>query len=193
MTAAVALAPTLHPPLARPRPGVAVEALPSPVTRRPAIGPRPAHELYRGTRGLAFVLLGFAGLGVVSLGALTSQIVDAVATRGTAVGPGEAVLLGVLLRIAPFVMLYGLAQLFAAWAVLRDKRHALPVGLLMAVAGFVISVVAIALVTAGAAPTLTDAAAAGTSTDIRGLFGWTLVLDALAALAIDRIVRGRAR
>jgi hypothetical protein len=147
-------------------------------------------QRYRGTRGLAFVLSGLAGLGVLSLGALTSQIVGALDT--TSLSAADRLVAGILLRIAPFVMLGGFAQILSAIAVLRDRPRAMTLGLSTALIGAATAVVGIVAIRLGAAPAAVTGSAASPATDIVNLLAWTLGLDVLAALAIRRIIRGRA-
>jgi hypothetical protein len=147
-------------------------------------------QRYRGTRGLAFVLSGLAGLGVLSLGALTSQIVGALDTASLSAADRQVA--GILLRVAPFVMLGGFAQALSAVAVLRDRPRAMALGLAMALVGAATAVIAIAGLRLGVAPAAVTGAASSPSTDLVNLLAWTLGLDVLAALSIRRILRGRA-
>ncbi len=193
MTTAAASAPALFPPIAlhAARTGDAAAA-PAIVLAVPiSAGPRPRHHVYRGTRGLAFVFLGVAGLGVVALGALTSQIVGTYAANG-ALPSADRRVLELALRVAPFVMLLGFAQLLATWAVVRDRRHAMAAGLVFALGGALVGALGAAGIAAGAAPTLAASMSAGPSADLLGTFSWIIALDLLAALSIRRIVRGRA-
>jgi len=145
-------------------------------------------QRYHGRRGLAFVLSGLAGLGVLSLGAMTSQIVAAIDVA--TLSATERQVVGVLLRAAPFVMLGGFAQVLSALAVLRDRPRAMRLGLataLVSATGAAIGILAIRL---GAASVVTGVAASP-STDLVNLLAWTLGLDVLAVLTIRRIIRGR--
>ena len=125
---------------------------------------------------------------MLSLGALTSQIVSAidVATPSAA----ERQVVGVLLRAAPFVMLGGFAQMLSALAVLRDRPRALRLGLATALVSAIGAVVGILAIRLGAASVVTGAAASP-STDLVNLLAWTLGLGVLAVLTIRRIIRGR--
>lgn len=166
-------------------PVVAAEAAPS----RAAIARRAAQR-YRGTRGLSFVLGALGGFGVLSLGALTSQIVAAL--DPTSLSVGDRHVAGILLRIAPFVMLGGFAQVLSAIAVLRDRPRAMTLGLSVALIGAATAVIAIVALRLGAAPSAVTGSAVSPSTDLVNLLAWTLGLDVLAALSIRRIIRGRA-
>lgn len=186
-------ATALYPPIAFQPDPVAADAAAAPATvlAVPLASAPPArrharHHLYRGTRGLAFVLLGIAGLGVMGVGALASQIVPAYPTTTA----GDAHLFGTLLRVAPFVMLAGLAQLLVTWAVVRDKRNALPIGLALALGGAAVSgSFAVALVVGGGSSLVATTSA---GTDLAGMLVWVAALDVLGALAVRRIIRGRA-
>jgi len=153
-----------------------------------AVLARRAAQRYHGRRGLAFVLSGLAGLGVLSLGALTSQVVAAIEV--TSLSAADRQVVGVLLRAAPLVMLGGFAQVLSAIAILRDRPRAMRLGIataLVSAAGAAIGILAIRL---GAASVVTGAAATP-STDLVNVLAWTFGLDVLAALTIRRIIRGR--
>jgi hypothetical protein len=190
--AATATVTALTPPII-PRPRARVRPVPltvAPEAPSRAVAGRRLAQRYRGTRGLSFVLSGLAGLGVLSLGALTSQIVGALDTASLSAADRQVA--GILLRIAPFVMLGGFAQLLSAIAVLRDRPRAMAIGLAMALVGAATAIVAIVALRLGVAPSAVSGAAASPSTDLVNLLAWTLGLDVLAALSIRRIIRGGA-
>lgn len=195
MTSAAATASALFPPIVfEPAPATAGAGVtiadPGPATVLAvsrADRPRPIHHLYRGTRGLAFVFLGVAGLGVMGLGALTNQVV---AAYGDALPAANASLFATLQKVAPFVMVAGFAQLLATWAVVRDKRNAMRTGLVVSIGGAIVAGTFAAIVALGGASSSVAAAAAGT--DLAGMLVWIAALDVLAALSIRRVVRGRA-
>jgi hypothetical protein len=135
------------------------------------------------------VLGRLAGLGVLSLGALTTQIVGAL--DAARLSPGDRQVAGVMLRIAPFVMLGGFAQILSALAVLRDRPRAMWLGLTMALVGVASAAVAILAIRLGVTPSAVTGVAASPSTDLVNLLAWTLGLDVLAALTTRRIIRGR--
>ena len=170
---------------ASPSAAVAASAVVAPSA---AVLARRQAQRYHGRRGLAFVLSGLAGLGVLSLGALTSQIVAAidVATLSAA----ERQVVGVLVRAAPFVMLGGFAQVLSAVAVLRDRPRAMRLGLATTLVSATLVAMGIVAIRLGAASVVTGAAASP-STDLTNLLAWTLGLDVLAVLTIRRIIRGR--
>jgi len=178
---------------AQPGAGVSAEAgTVTPAEARvvaPRFAARAASQRFRGRRILAFVLSGFAGLGILSLGALTSQIVAAINVGSLSAAEQQVV--GTLLRVAPFVMLLGLAQILSALAVLRDRPRAMVLGLTSALLGAASAAVGIAVLRLGSASAVTGAANTP-STDLVNLLAWTLGLDILAALAIRRIILGRA-
>jgi hypothetical protein len=190
--AATATVTALMPPIV---PRASAMVLPVPLTVAPeapsrAVAARRLAQRYRGTRGLSFVLSGMAGLGVLSLGALTSQIVGAL--DGASLSAADRQVAGILLRIAPFVMLGGFAQVLSAIAVVRDRPRAMALGFAMALVGAATAVVAILALRLGVASSVVTGAAASPSTDLVNLLAWTLGLDVLAALSIRRIIRGRA-
>lgn len=190
--AATATVTALTPPIV---PRARGKVIPAPLTVAPeapsrAVVARRLAQRYRGTRGLSFVLSGMAGLGVLSLGALTSQIVGAL--DGSSLSAADRQVAGILLRIAPFVMLGGFAQVLSAIAVLRDRPRATTLGLAMALVGAATAAVGILALRLGVAPSAVTGAAASPSTDLVNVLAWTLGLDVLAALSIRRIIRGRA-
>jgi hypothetical protein len=190
--AATATVTALTPPIV---PRASAMVLPVPLTVAPkapsrAVAARRLAQRYRGTRGLSFVLSGLAGLGVLSLGALTSQVVGAL--DGASLSAADRQVAGILLRVAPFVMLGGFAQVLSAIAVLRDRPRAMTLGLAVALVGAATAVVGILALRLGVAPSAVTGAAASPSTDLVNLLAWTLGLDVLAALSIRRVIRGRA-
>jgi hypothetical protein len=192
MTTAAATAPALFPPLALHPVRIADDVADAPATvlAVPLVsGPRSRHHTYRGTRGLAFVFLGIAGLGVMALGSLATQVAETYG--GVPLSASDAHLLGVLLRVAPFVMLLGFAQLLATWGVVRDKPRAMATGMVFALGGAA-AALAGAVAVAGNGGALASAMPAGPSTDLLSTFAWIAALDLLAALSIRRIIRGRS-
>jgi hypothetical protein len=195
-TATLTIARALVPPL----PGYREEpwaAVPAVVSRAaaPSIAPmvraRRRAQRYRGTRLLSFVLLGFAGLGILAVGTLTSQLVAPL--DPTRLTDADRVVLPVLVRVAPFAMLFGAAQVLSAVAVLLDRPRAIATGMAAAVVGAAASAAALGLVlVAGVPGVAADIASTGPSGDLAAVFAWAAGLDILAFLAIRRIARGRA-
>ena len=175
------------------RPAVEPRAAATPTATAQAVpgyvAARKSAQRFRGRRILAFVLSGFAGLGILSLGALAGQI--AAATDPASLPVAEQRAVAILLRVAPFVMVLGFAQVMSAVAVVRDRARAMPLGFAMALLGAATAAVAIGALRVGGAAAVTGAASTP-STDLVNVLAWTLGLDILAALVIRRIVRGRA-
>lgn len=172
------------------RPAAEIEAVDA---ARASMRPRPTapwgrgHLSFRGTRIFTGLMLGWAGLIVLSFGSLA---VPAANDLGLAsADPGLMHLLG---SIAPWLAAFGIVQLVAGVGITRDRGWGYRLGTWALAIGTFVVLAGTVLALAGRDPfAIADPASPPVANGV-ALFAWTLGLYGLVGWGVRRILAARA-
>jgi len=140
-------------------------------------------------RVIASVLLvaGSVFVGMMALGIVTAKFV---VEAGIAISPSNALLLGDLITILPFVTLFAAAGLVAASGLLRGTRWSDDLAFGTAIAAVAVGAIELILLSIGRDPFASDASARSTDDGIGIIGAFTLLyLVVIVAVAVARLPR----
>jgi hypothetical protein len=164
-------------------------ATPSPIVFPvvPVVRYRAPQTLFRGTRLLTGLVLGFAGLLAVGFAGVAVPVASALGLGR--VDPG---LMDALARLAPYLLVLGGLHLLAAVGVWRDRAWGYRLATWMVALGVLATTAGLVVALAGRDPlAITDASASMPSEGV-GILAWTLLWYGVAGWGIQRVLAARA-
>jgi hypothetical protein len=145
-----------------------------------------SQTLFRGTRILTGLILGFAGF--LAVGFFGTAVPVAAGMGLGRVDPG---LMDALSRLAPYGLFLGALHLIAAVGVWNDKAWGYRLGTWMVALGVLATTAGLVVALAGRDPFAVTDASASLSSEGVAILAWTLLWYGLAGWGIQRVVTGR--
>jgi hypothetical protein len=142
--------------------------------------------LFRGTRMLTGLILGFAGLLAVGFFGAAVPVAQSVG-----LGQLDPGLMDALSRMAPYAVIVGALHLIAAVGVWHDRAWGYRLGTWMVALGVLATTAGLVVAIAGRDPLALTAPSASLSSEGVALLAWTLLWYGIAGWGIQRVVTGR--